>query len=53
MTKSKTNRVIVNYYTGEKWYLVSINGNETYVSEKEYKARTQGSEAKVSKVQPS
>lgn len=28
--------VVTNYYTGEKWYLVSINGSETYVSEKKY-----------------
>jgi len=39
VTKLKTSdrAVVKNYYTGEKWYLVSIDGNETYVCEKEYK----------------
>jgi len=28
--------VVTNYYTGEKWFLVSINGSETYVNESHY-----------------
>ena len=31
--------VVTNYYTGEKWYLVSINGSETYINESEYNER--------------
>ena len=30
--------MVINYYTGEKWYLVEVNGVEKYVSEAEYKA---------------
>lgn len=33
----KDDEIITNYYTGEKWYLVSINGNQTYVNEAKYK----------------
>ena len=28
--------VVTNYYTGDKWYLVNINGFETYVCETKY-----------------
>ena len=28
--------VVKNYYTGEKWFLVSIDGGETYISEAKY-----------------
>ena len=28
--------VVTNYYTGEKWFLVNINGSETYISETRY-----------------
>ena len=24
---------VINYYTGAKWFLVKINGSETYISE--------------------
>jgi hypothetical protein len=37
-TKETVNakEVITNYYTGEKWFLVCINGNHTYVNEDRY-----------------
>jgi len=28
--------VVTNYYTGEKWFLVTIDGGETYISEAKY-----------------
>ena len=28
--------VVTNYYTGERWFLVNINGSETYVNEARY-----------------
>ena len=34
--KMEAREVITNYYTGERWYLVSIDGHETYVNEKRY-----------------
>ena len=44
--------MVVNYYTGEKWYLVEIDGVEKYVSETEYKANfnSQRPAPKVQKV---
>ena len=32
----KEEDVITNYYTGEKWFLVSINASQTYVNETRY-----------------
>lgn len=29
--------VVRNYYTGERWFLIEIEGKETYVPEYEYK----------------
>ena len=28
--------VVTNYYTGEKWFLVSVEGGEKYISETKY-----------------
>ena len=28
--------VVTNYYTGEKWFLVSVEGGEKYISEEKY-----------------
>lgn len=30
-------QVITNYYTGEKWFLVGVDGEERYMSESKYK----------------
>lgn len=42
----KAEDVITNYYTGEKWFLVNINGNHTYVNEARY-LQLQGKEPRV------
>ena len=38
--------VVTNYYTGERWFLVSINGSETYVNEARY-LELQGKEQRL------
>ena len=38
--------VVTNYYTGEKWFLVNIDGSETYVNETRYE-ELQGREQRL------
>ena len=38
--------VVTNYYTGERWFLVNINGSETYVNETRY-LELQGKEQRL------
>ena len=43
--------MVINYYTGEKWYLVERDGKEMYVSEAELDAvDTCGHETKMQEV---
>jgi len=34
--KTKAQKVVVDYYTGERFYLVSVKGNQMYVDEEQY-----------------
>jgi len=43
--------MVINYYTGEKWYLVEVNGVEKYVSEDEYNQTNTDSQRPAPKVQ--
>ena len=43
--------VVTNYYTGEKWFLVNIDGSETYVNETRYE-ELQGREQRLSPSYP-
>jgi len=43
--------MVVNYYTGERWYLVERDGKEMYVSEDEYNQTNTDSQRHKTKVQ--
>ena len=43
--------MIINYYTGEKWYLIEKDGQEVYVNELEYEANQTDSQRPAPKVQ--
>ena len=43
--------MVINYYTGEKWYLVEKNGKEMYVSEAEYNQANTDSQRHETEVQ--
>lgn len=52
MNKSKQKVImIINYYTGEKWYLIEKDGQEVYVNELEYEANQTDSQRPAPKVQ--
>jgi len=36
MRISKPDKIVLNYYTYEVWYLVSLGGKETYISKERY-----------------
>jgi len=43
--------MVVNYYTGERWYLVTRDGKEMYVSEDEYNQTNTDSQRPEASVQ--
>ena len=43
--------MIINYYTGEKWYLIEKDGQEVYVNELEYEANQTNSQRHETEVQ--